>query len=152
MGATSRYWTIWRISPSSKGVGYESYLVSTAQNLGGVAKNGTADDKVGNCVSLLSSPCPSPTFLSCAEQGKLRLRSLPTRNHLAMCPLVFDLPVVIPASSRDGWAFEAGRFITQRFIALVQQYGPELEKRCPSGTRRRLRRETRLQHWLTASD
>lgn len=31
MGATSRYWTIWRISPSSEGVGYKNCLVSTAQ-------------------------------------------------------------------------------------------------------------------------
>lgn len=31
MGSTSRYWTIWRISPSSEGVGYKNCLVSTAQ-------------------------------------------------------------------------------------------------------------------------
>ena len=37
MGAISRYWTIWRISPSSQGVGYKNCLVSTAQEF--VQKN-----------------------------------------------------------------------------------------------------------------
>ncbi len=37
MGAISRYWTIWRISPSSEGVGYKNCLVLTAEEF--VQKN-----------------------------------------------------------------------------------------------------------------
>lgn len=44
----------------------------------------------------------SDRYLIHKPQTPLQVVSLPTQNHLAMCPLVFDLPVVIPASIRDG--------------------------------------------------
>ncbi len=84
------------------------------------AKTGVAGGKVGNCNRLLCSSCPSPTPSSGIIINP-RSRVLRVRWYLSYSFSYRQVAEMVG---------EGGKFITARFSALVQHYGPELEKRC----------------------
>lgn len=86
--------------------------------------------KVGDgCHFLLK--CPSQTPSSGTEpQRLLRLRSLSSRPHPPLRPLVLQLLLLVPLGSRNGERTGIGCASHYDYHG-VQQYAPEPAKRCP---------------------